>query len=159
MEYRLGAEDIRGQSPSSEDPGQWNTTMFGEDDPLWGGYAAWNDTLQCTSIVVVGFHFGSGQNLSDGLVTAVTGDQPCELLEHARHTRIHCCTRHASTSVVLYVGGQSSTPAVFDPSLLVLKPVITVRSGVWLWGGDGVGLGGGGWTGVGVGVREDGNLL
>ncbi len=126
MEFRLGAEDVRGMSPASEDPGLWNTTMFGEDDPLWGGYGSWNETYQCVTVVVVGYHFGSEADMAAGQVSAVTGDRPCEVLQFPRHSRIHCCTRHASTSMVLYVGGQTSTPASFDPSQLVLKPVITV---------------------------------
>jgi hypothetical protein len=127
MEWRLGVEDIRGFSPAAEDPGAWNDTDFGEDDPLWGGYGAWNTGRQCMSVALVGFHFGGAAHLAGGLVAAVTGDRACEVLEHARHTRITCCTGLEVTFMVVYVGGQRSTPVAFEPTKLVRKPVVLVR--------------------------------
>ena len=126
MEWRLAMEDVRGPSPASEDPGNWNSTALQGGMAEWGGFGAWNETLQCHRIGIVGFHFGGADALASGNIIVVAGDQPCQLVEDARHVRITCCQAYTFTSIVVITAGQRSTPVNFSAPDMVFKPVVQV---------------------------------
>jgi hypothetical protein len=124
MEWRLGVEDVRGRSPTSENT--FSTSIL-DGDAGWGGYGAWEPANKCMKVELIGFHYG-GQNDYDARRLAVTTtDRPCELLLEPRHTRLTCCSRYYNTTITVFVGGQTSEAISFVPTMLVRKPVVEVR--------------------------------
>lgn len=130
MEWRLGVEDIRGPSPASE-----NVLIVpsGFSGTTWGGYGAWNQTLACTAIEVIGFHFGSMQNVAAGQVIATVNGRRCTLLQDVRHHRYTCCVANGTSfpmTLQVVVGGQTSLPFSLTLPAIVRKPIVSVRSHV-----------------------------
>jgi hypothetical protein len=124
MEWRLGVEDVRGVSPASENT---FTTSILDGDAGWGGFGAWEQPNKCMKVSLSGFHFGSADDLAAARLLVYTLDRPCELTQVPRHVRVTCCARYPSTPITVYVGGQRSVDIIMSASVLVRKPVVTVR--------------------------------
>ena len=124
MEWRLGVEDIRGRSSRAED--SWNANPD-VADPGWGGFGAWVTVDKCMMIELIGFHFGSDSDFQLGKMLVTVNERPCEFQQDNRFTRLTCCCRFPTATVIVRAGGQISEPAYFQPSILVRKPIITVR--------------------------------
>lgn len=128
MEWRLAVEDIRGPSPRSEDSWRANPD---DDDPGWGGFGAWNPSLKCMNLGLVGHHFGSDGNFANGLIQITVDDRVCEEQIDIRHHRLTCCSRYPSPLVTVFVAGQTSESVLFQPAMLTRKPIVLVRLCCW----------------------------